>query len=57
MAAEIKDTFDVDPEMKPGAGGIFDVHVDGELIFSKHQVGRFPENDEVLDAIQKIAPD
>lgn len=43
--------------MKPGAGGIFDVHVDGELIFSKHQVGRFPENDEVLDAIQKIAPD
>lgn len=34
--------------MVGGSGGIFDVEVDGKLIFSKHQTGRFPENDEVL---------
>lgn len=28
--------------------GIFDVKVDGELIASKHALGRFPEDEEVL---------
>ena len=34
-----------------GAGGIFDVIVDGKLIFSKHDVDRFPEHDEVLSQL------
>ena len=34
-----------------GGGGIFDVKLDDELIFSKHEVNRFPEGDEVLDTI------
>jgi hypothetical protein len=28
------------------------VVVDGELIFSKHETGRFPEDQEVLDALR-----
>jgi selT/selW/selH-like putative selenoprotein len=36
----------------PGAKGQFDVLQDGELVFSKHQTGRFPENDEILAALQ-----
>ena len=32
----------------PGGKGQFDVFVDGELVFSKQQQGRFPENDEIL---------
>jgi predicted Rdx family selenoprotein len=32
----------------PGARSQFDVLVDGELIFSKQEVGRFPEDDEIL---------
>jgi selenoprotein W-related protein len=35
-----------------GGGGIFDVSADGELVFSKHQVGRFPEEDEVLQKLR-----
>jgi len=31
---------------------VFDVRVDGELVFSKHRVGRFPEDDEVAAAIR-----
>jgi hypothetical protein len=32
----------------PGDGGIFDVQVDGELVFTKSMLGRYPEPDEVL---------
>jgi len=27
---------------------VFDVVVDGELIFSKHEAGRYPEAEEIL---------
>lgn len=33
---------------------MFDVHVDGKEIWSKHTVGRFPENNEVLDKISGV---
>jgi selT/selW/selH-like putative selenoprotein len=36
----------------PGAKGQFDVIRDGELVFSKHEVGRFPEHDEILASLQ-----
>lgn len=38
-----------------GDNGIFDVEVDGELIYSKHRTGRFPEDREVIDAIAACA--
>jgi len=34
-----------------GRGGIFDVEVDGKMIFSKHDVGRFPEDSEILEQL------
>jgi selT/selW/selH-like putative selenoprotein len=33
-----------------GANGIFDVAVDGELVFSKDDAGRFPSHDEIIRA-------
>ena len=39
-----------------GSNGIFDVAVDGELVFSKHEQGRFPEPDEILDALRHRRP-
>jgi selT/selW/selH-like putative selenoprotein len=36
----------------PGAKGQFDVLRDGELVFSKHETGRFPEHEEILSALQ-----
>lgn len=36
-------------EFIKGSGGIFDVRLEGDLIFSKHQVGRFPEPGEVIE--------
>ena len=48
MSAAIKDEFGVDSELIRGSGGIFLVKVDGEAIFSKREVGRFPEHEEIL---------
>jgi selT/selW/selH-like putative selenoprotein len=43
----------VQTETLVGSGGIFDVQLDGELIFSKHQAGRFPANQEVVAEIAR----
>ncbi|HEY6221959.1 MAG TPA: Rdx family protein, partial [Candidatus Eisenbacteria bacterium] len=37
----------------PGGGGVFDVSVDGKIIFSKKSVGRFPEEGEIVRMLQK----
>jgi selenoprotein W-related protein len=34
-----------------GSGGVFEVVLDGQLIFSKKQVGRFPDVAEILEKI------
>ena len=53
LAARIKEETGAEAELIRGGGGIFDVHQDGVLIFSKHEVGRFPEDDEVLDKLDR----
>ena len=42
----------MDSKLIAGHGGIFDVKVDGELVFSKHELERFPEEGEVAGAIK-----
>ncbi len=38
--------------LKPSDHGVFDVVLDGKLIFSKDQVGRFPTLDEIKKEIE-----
>ena len=38
-----------------GDGGVFDVVVDGTLVFSKHTTDRFPESEEILRALGKAS--
>jgi selenoprotein W-related protein len=40
-------------EVVPGSGGIFDVHVDGELVFTKSMLGRYPDPDDVLPLLRE----
>ena len=42
----------VKANLVPGDSGVFDVLVDGELVFSKAQVGRFPRPDEVTNKLK-----
>ena len=48
MAAKIKGLVGVDSELIQGKNGVFDVVVEGKLIYSKKETGRFPEDDEIL---------
>jgi hypothetical protein len=36
----------------PGGKGQFDVIRVGEVVFSKHETGRFPDDGEILTALQ-----
>jgi predicted Rdx family selenoprotein len=39
-------------ELVTGDGGIFDVHVDGTLVFTRAMLGRYPETDDVLPLVE-----
>jgi selT/selW/selH-like putative selenoprotein len=47
------DSFDIDAELIRGSNGVFDVKVDGELIFSKDEVGHFPDESAVIAMIKE----
>ena len=53
VSKEIRIKTGLDPELTPGSGGIFDVKLDGETVFSKHEVGRFPKDGEISDLLEK----
>lgn len=37
-----------------GSGGIFDVSVGGETLFSKKAEGRFPTEQEILEKLREL---
>lgn len=43
------------PVLIKGSGGVFEVRADGERVFSKKQVGRFPNPGEVIEALRARA--
>lgn len=61
MAQELLTTFEVElgeVALVPGTGGIFEVRVDGELIWSRKAEGRFPESKELKQRIRdRVAPE
>ncbi len=52
LADELHTVLGVRANLVPGVNGIFDVLVDGKLVFSKAEVGRFPEPDEVSNKLK-----
>jgi selenoprotein W-related protein len=62
MAQELLTTFaeEVGSVMltPDASGGVFDVRVDGQLIWSRKERGRFPESKELKQLVRdRIAPD
>jgi len=52
----IRDRFGLEPELIASGGGVFEIQTDEELVFSKKQMGRFPEDAEILDALAGMLP-
>ena len=44
-----------DITLTTGGDSVFDVRVDGELVFSKHELGRLAKDGEVLGIFRNIA--
>ena len=52
MAARFEGAFGAEVELVAGGGGIFDVDVDGERVFSKFEVGNFPDHDALIASLR-----
>ncbi len=61
LAQELLTTFEQElgeVALRPGTGGIFEIQVDGELIWSRKDEGRFPEAKEVKQRLRdRVAPE
>jgi len=55
LAAEIESTLGIKPELIVGKGGCFEVKANGNLVFSKNEIGRFPQNSEVVEPLGELA--
>ncbi len=59
MAQELLTTFptQIDVLLSPGTGGVFEITLDGEVLFDRETAGRFPEPKELKHAIRdRVAP-
>ena len=53
LEAKLKQTFQgIDVQLISSGGGVFEVAVNGQLIFSKRSLDRFPEDGEIEKLIE-----
>ncbi len=48
MAGKIKAVLGHEVTLIPSSGGVFDVKVDDDLVYSKHASGDFPDEDALV---------
>jgi len=53
LADELKKEFDIEAVLVTGEVGSFDVVINGELLFSKSEAGRFPDRGEIVQKIEE----
>ena len=54
LETELKQNFpNMEISLIPSGGGVFEIVLDGKLIFSKKAINRFPEKGEVVRIINK----
>ena len=51
---ELSNLFGINSELIESGGGVFEIKANGHLIFSKKQLGRFPEDEEISNLIKGI---
>ena len=57
LAQELLTTFDADLKavsLMPGTGGVFEVRLNGKIIFSRKVAERFPESKELKQLIRNV---
>jgi len=57
LAAALRERWpEADVGLIPSGGGVFEIVVDGALLFSKKQLGRHPQPGEVIRLIAERKP-
>ena len=51
LAAKLKQAFDTEPKLIAEGGGIFDVVVENELVYSKSKTGSFPDEEQLVNEL------
>lgn len=54
LREELQNKFSADIEIIEGSGGVFEVDLNGNNVFSKKELGRFPRENEVIDLIEEV---
>lgn len=54
MQAAIKDRYGIIAQLREGAGGIFEVSINGSTVYSNQETYRFPENEEIFAKIDVV---
>ncbi|MGB7814900.1 MAG: SelT/SelW/SelH family protein [Methylotenera sp.] len=57
LAQELLTTFEAELKavsLMPGTGGVFEVRLNGAVIFSRKEAGRFPESKELKQLIRDV---
>ena len=49
----MKKNLGADIELVAGSNGVFDVSLDGNMIYSKFEEGRFPQTDNIVERIKE----
>lgn len=55
MAADIENAFGETSELIQSSGGVFEIEKDGQLLFSKKALNRFPEDNEIIDIVKLLS--
>ena len=53
MGDELKKNLGAEIELVAGSNGIFDVSLDGNMVYSKFEQGHFPQADEIIQLIKE----
>ena len=51
MQAAIKNKYSMTAELREGVGGIFEVSIDGDVVYTNETTFRFPTDEEIFEKI------
>ena len=52
LAEKLKTSLKLETDLIKGSNGIFDVEIDGKLVYSKSETGEFPDEESLIQKIR-----
>ena len=53
LGDELKKNLGAEIELVAGSNGVFDISLNGNMIYSKFEEGRFPQTEDILARVKK----